>query len=603
MDSLQLVQGLSIGYEFSSVKNSEDEVKQGKNYYLSSLFQAAEIAYCTSLIKKISTSVFQKSIPSYLSFVCNNSFFIYLPFGLACATVKQGDYENLVEQKIPLPKKLRPITTKTLNFFAEHAGDLLRVAILVENIALAYLGQYAFAGAFLSAFVYREIDMLGFVPHKVSLFMETYMPIVSTLGLAITGNTLVLRTLALTEFSAYLNRSIIYKVEPAVRYIFSCKGPTLEEYEQPWVEQKNLTFEEMNEILDSSPNSFEINPAHCSKNVAKDSDLPKDEQLQDFLTLFNQINWQTEGKYQLIAAKLKRDDRFCDFLRKEFPNENNIRQNFEELVQELARQENQSKEKYLATWITEQISTFTDVLLHNKTPKGSRNDLQEGIENSKKILYYVKNLQDNVHKEDLLLKLAVEGGDYCALAIKRATKEIIQEAVLPHGFSQEVLEQFDAQKSYELSILQALQNERFRLVQEKHSKISSEISAAITMDVHIFDLLSDFIFMGFYPIRDSKRKRVNMIDIAYWTAQEFLRSQTLQDYKSNVTGIIKAQGEQRFITYLLQFIDSHQQLTDEQKLALREKYSLFDNDNWNAEETNERFYRLMLVMLGVLKLS
>src|ERR1700722_18777752 len=93
--SLNLLTGWSTGYTYSREKTREDEIKQGKNYYLSACAQCSQSAHLANIIHKINESLPQHSLKVPIRILCNIvPLAICLPSYLFFAVVKHGHYET-----------------------------------------------------------------------------------------------------------------------------------------------------------------------------------------------------------------------------------------------------------------------------------------------------------------------------------------------------------------------------------------------------------------------------------------------------------------------------------------------------------------------------
>ena len=476
----------------------------------------------------------------------------------------------------------------------DHIGKVIKVAMLVGTVALAYFGFFAYSCALLGIWAYHEIDQLGYIPRKVSLFAETYLPMIANACLLVCGGTLFLQVVAgfglITSFPL-ANQFLTQKIDALARFIFCRKGISLSEYEAPVSSKGDMTYEEIQRILRADDTQYEINPAHCSKLIG--GSLKKDHNFDKLLSLFNAIPW--EEKYPLLKGALQTDERFCDFLMSKFPAKD-PHIHFEELVERLAREKKQTKEVYLAGWMKGEFTTTIQTLQGSIRPKGEQKDLAIGIENCAAILAYLEQSTiDQVKREDILLKLGVEAGGYCARAIKRASAEIVDDTVIP---STEEDASTNPQENYERKIKQALQNRRRSIVQEAYRSIANalRIPGAVAQDVHGFDIYRKYLSLGFYPLSPLEREQIDFAEILIWGMYNAAQQSMLQKYQQTLEGAFTEVGELNFVTYIRQYIENNKRLSADQKEALLDEYtSSFD---W---VTTQRFHRLMLVKLGILR--
>lgn len=656
VNTLSFLGGWLTGSNYAWAKTKEDEVKQGKGYYISSQYQTAQVYYLGKMVSVIASEhiksfLYRFPVQILASIVLPAAYF---PLALLGAAVKQGHYEKNVKKIIEsyppiaeevrsniqrkrgenskwillvpktlssVPERLGNKTVKIINFMVEHNGDIFRVAMMAGAVALISLGKTYFGSAILASVTYEAIDRMGFVPRKISLFMEVYMPGISLLGTVLSKESWVIRMIALVNLSTFLfnspRRLCYQKIDLlAHKYVPYVNSPTLQEIDAPVVINRELTFEEINEILDDNDWGYEINPAHCSKWVSGLSDFPDNEKFDQYLTFFNGIDWV--NKYNLLKDRLKEDENFINFLEKNihsksetsFPlSKEEIKALFfDETFTEIGEI---SKEQYVANWLKEQMEILVSVLAGKKRVKGSQKDLVEAIGYSSKILAYLESIReiDQIEFEDILLKLAIEGGDYCARGIKRATSELTNN-ILQRGLSQ--YQDENPMRNYELKIERALQDKRMELIQEAYQKIVKDVflnkgvldenQATVALDTHGFDMYRQYLSLGVYPLTDYERNDFGIQEFLNWSLTPGfvdLRCKMYQDYSQSLNYIIKENGNTDFVVYIRQIIMSNSKLSQEQKDLILEKYSEGNNKQWAEIETNRRFYRLLFAMLGV----
>lgn len=616
MDQAALIDGLigwSVGYAYSNEKKREDEIKQGKNYYLASLSQVSELSQVCVLISKINETLPPHLLTTPVKVFCNLGPLLSLPAFLFCASVKQGEHEKLAEwfngtryAYIKLPENLDGRTVTFLSFFAEHSGNIFRVAMVATSVALIALGKATYGGAVLTALAYEAMDTMGFIPRRISLFMEIYMPTVSLMGLIAGGTTLVrvisavaLSTHVMPFFATYLHQ----RIDALIRHVFSMEGANLMAIDAPLVEKHEMTFDEINQILNDERYHFEINPAHCSHPLLDIEKLPKDKDFGKLLTLFDTIDW--ESKYDsVVKGKLIDDDRFVDYLLVKFPwkTKEELQDDAESYIKELAEQEGISKERFAANWMRAQMVELVDILQGNKRVKGLQQDLDEAIQDAAILLPYISALQNEIEKEDALLKLAVEGGDYCGRGIKRAANEMIRGMI--QGGVQQDDDFGDPIRNYEMQVLQTLQNRRHDIIQLIYKKLAQQLKIpdAVSQDTHGFDIYRLYFSLGFYPLTKHERHRVGLPELCTWELYNKARIAMYDKYfYETIDDAVEEIGNAHFGVYVANIINANDQLTKTEKEALLEKFTERNDGKWTVKETHTRFYTLMFVRLGVLR--
>ncbi|MFA6119103.1 MAG: hypothetical protein WCT85_06575 [Parachlamydiales bacterium] len=629
---LESIKGWRNGYLYTFAKTSEDEIRQGKDHRLAAFAQYGQVLALNDLVYKMSKKIPLNYFSKPIKVLCNITPILSLPVCYGLGIIRSED--NSLKF---IPKDT--LIFKGLYFLAQYSGDLIRVAMIVGSIALINLGCIAYGSGILTAMTYEFFDnYLGLVPFKISLFMEKIMPIISAITGLFNGIylTRIISAIDLSSrFSPSINKFVQHKFDFIIHKIFSLKSPTLEETEKPLEKRKEFSSERLNEILDAPDSDFRINLSHCSKFTNGSTDLPRDNNFNEFLRLFDEVKW-TE-KYSFIKTKLTKDKIFRDHLEgqikslsidfsKDFNKANrkflgaveslktdsntaniqdyrNTKKELDHFIDEaiilLAKKENISKELYLERWIKKQLETLVSGLYNKTRMKGSQKDTEDSIVNCSKILTYLKSLNRNIDRidfEDILLSLAVDGGDYCARGVKRTSFELLKRIFYKNRKPSD----FSVEKDYENTLFQALQDRREKILEATYKNIAMFFPEEILEDPHGVDLYRQNLALGFFPLTEGERNDIGMMEIFFWEGYGSVRAVMQDEYKDSLDDVIKEIGELRFSEFMRKTITSNILLTQRDKEQLLEKYTERNNYIWDSEATDHRFHRLALVMLGVL---
>lgn len=636
--------GFGTGYMYGTTKAKEDEIKQGKNYTMAGMVQGSQTMYVTNVISKIVDQVSVMPLAGAIALNVLPIFAIIFNTGLGLVRDNYDGLKNTCNAYLPsllaLPDTLNEHVVTVINFVSDHFGDMMRIAMVVGSVALLALGAYAYGAACLTTLTYQTVDSYGLIPRKISLFMETYMPIIALGGTAL-GGTVLNQIFALVYLPTFIfpviTQFIQHKVDWVAKRIFGCNHiPSLEEAEAPMQEHRNLTYIEIMEILNANGKEFEADPAHYTKWVADLSSLPVDEDYNKLLNLFDTIDWTKQ--YEILKKKMSDDDRFLDFLNEKFPgivirkeistqgvfgteevrkikaDNAIIRRERKALIEEylvkLGQAESKplTKEEYAAQWLRTQMEALTSVLKGDVRVKGSQQDLQEGINNIMKIIPHLSNLKaanDHVELEDTILKLAVEGGAYCARGIKRATSEVMS-AILQGKIKldENQKKELTPQEMYELRVRQTLQEQRKALLDDLYKLIANEmIPNSINQDVHAYDFYRLKMAIGFYPMTDYERAGFSFTDLL--SHENFVLMGALDAVYKNYKplNVFKELPEIDFTQYMHAVIhdEENQSLTDDEIEALEEIWVGSNGKKWTVNQTKEKFHRLALYMMGILR--
>lgn len=627
---MNLLGGYSTGYLYTQNKFLEDEARQGKNYYMSALSQRGQLILAGGIVSKLSGIALRETANKVVAICCSIFSLISIPICLSFAIVKQGHYEtasttiNSIIPYFQLPQELGNRTIEVMSFLAEHTGDMTRVAVVVGSVALIALGHSIFGGAVLIALGYEAIDRRGFLPRKVSLFVETYMPTVSLFGLLAVGNlpnrvfsAIVLPSHFFPSFSNFIHVKTDWVFSQKVFPYLARKRPgfiseheleffkevSLEEINSPLKNRKNLSFEGIQNILNSPSASFKVDPAHMSK-FATDQIAPKtDDDFDKLLHNFSTVNWK--NKYTLIVGKLRHDERFIHYVSDEC-KENDLKKiskDFDHYVGLLAQKAHIDKHVFLANYLKGEFEILVEILKGKKRVTGSQQDLETAIHNCAKIIPYLEKLleeNDTIQYEDVLLKLGVEGGNYCARGIKRASNEICSSY---RASSKEV----DPDANYETKLRQGTERLRLRIVEQMFQRfreqIFSKLPDSLVYDVHSFDIYRLFLSLGFIPLTDYEKRSIDLSAVILWEVGfKRILCYTIRTYEQRMLETFKELGEIHFYPFLTKLVNENSELSPEQRKEIIDGYSYpYDNNGYYIDNHADKFYRLVLVMLGILK--
>lgn len=647
MGTAQALLGVSMGYNFSTAITKEEETRQGKNYYQSSAFQAMQITQLSSVGAKLSNLILENGyarLGTNLAITGTSlAGWVFCPM---LAAARQGHLKQAVpamKSHLPaminfLPDELDKETENWLGSFSEHIGTISKISMLLGTIALSTAGSTYLASGLLVPITYQAVDSRGLVPRKISLFIENYMPVVANSGVFLGGG-LVSQGVGVAQvlssyspFTNFLHR----KIDKSASKHFNMTGPTIEEIDAPVVVNKQLSFAQIKAILDVDPSmtpgmdlennlsKFTVNPAHCSKRVWILEDLPKNFEFSKLLELFNLIKW--EEKYPLIKNPFFEDDNFLYYIKDCFrdADEEDIKARPEHYlnahIQELNAHDPEkkiTKETFLANRLREQMEILVRILSGEQRVKGSQKDLDESIQCCAQILDYLlklnaANTQDRVIIEDILLKLGIEGGDYCARGVKRASDEIVT------GISQQLAsEDDDPINAYEHRLQFALEQDRTNIFNTIYQKIISAAvlsmkgksitevtdkdAAVVTEDVHTYDLYRLPLARGVVPLSKIDLQLFGLSELYNWELFRGIREDMYINYYKNIDDVIKEVGHAKFGTYINTIINLNGSLSETEKEEVLEIFTERNNDAWSFDSTQKRFTRLVCVMLGILE--
>lgn len=657
--AISFIEGLGLGSAYYGPRKGEIEAKQGAaDYFVAPLLQARQITPIVVLAQKFIPFIPMAPLRMAAGWTLTAATIPLYLFPIFMNLAKNRVFPNrcyphaqtLLHQKIatlqaieqnyffsyPIlqrilrscPSSFSERTVKIFDVTERHFGEIVRTTLLVGSVAMAALNQKIYAAGTLSVVAFGYLEQHGYVSTKVSLLMETYMPVLSLCAQLLSG-TWLLQLNALLQIICYIptcqrwiqghfDRWLLQRIDwmiekfQAERFIADetilrritvwqmrsqeIRGTaTIADIDTP-LRPQNLTFAQMKSILGGTA-AIKFDPIHCSKLTMKEASLQQEWSFQAFQALFD--GFDCDKNYPIIRKKCLDDGRFREYLAACLADESVTQKVVETnpqryLAQALDKLHKGEKEFVLA-WFREQMQAFVEILTDKKPVTGRQADLVDAKLWCSYILPYLKTLRSGVEYDDILLKLAVEGGDYCALGIKRASSEIVQ-GVTSKGLSP--IEQTRVQT------FRALENLRNRCFQSGF-KILREtmvafygISDKATEDVHFIDMYRKALTLGFYPLTPSERYEVDVTDIFMLNFYKVLLvspaiySRYNEEMDSEIKATIDYNNIYRYI--LDQFTNS--QFSAEQKRELQD-----DLDDFDIPIENKR--NLFYVMLGIQRLS
>lgn len=270
-NTLHFFVGFGTGFTYFSGKQTEDEIKQGKHYYLAALNQIIEAVAVSTLLSTFAELNPGSRFKRTAKIFSNVAPFVCIPMHLFFASVKHEHYENIAHVlnfitrlPIPIQEKLGKGTTKVINFLAENSGNIYQVAMVAASIFFL-ISETPFVGAgVLTALSIHFIDQKGWLPRKAGLFLETYLEVPSLLGSMVYASS-VMRIITV----AYLilnvlgskNPFFIQQLDVLLSKFWKQKGPSLRSIDAPVKIDRELSYEKIIEILNKDRGNYQINPA------------------------------------------------------------------------------------------------------------------------------------------------------------------------------------------------------------------------------------------------------------------------------------------------------------------------------------------------------
>lgn len=227
-------------------------------------------------------------------------------------------------------------------------------------------------------------------------------------------------------------------------------------------------------------------------------------------------------------------------------------------------------------------------------------------------MFYLEQIKKNTGKkieyEDILLKLALEAGNYCNIGIKRAFDEIYTQILYEH-FKQldSDVEQLNPDlEQFELKLLYSLEDCRYKIVAGKYQQalhvMAKNGQGQGIQDIHLFNLITQCLKLGFYPLTKEERKSFGLTGLVYWTGvMKPMLTVLYTQYEEKLFSKIEEVGnESNYILYKV--IGDNRNLDKSQKEELANWYSNISGED-NYEDITLKSRILLLLKIGVLKLK
>jgi hypothetical protein len=499
-----------------------------------------------------------------------------------------------------MPRQEGECLRKVASFACKNMHRIILGANAGLMLALG-VKEPLYGGAALVGMGLDALDHAGYVPRSVSPYIRKSGEWSSALSGLFTTNRIVrvLHVIQVVSLLPSLIQRVQWSVDKILLWGSALPLATLEEIDTPLgVCQRDmvkaLSFNEIQRILDASPSAFSINFVHCSEQL-NTSALPSHSDLELLKVLFDEIDWSQH--IELVQKKCRTDDRFLDHFEtacaeKRIEIEKNSLgqiQNFESAFEQLMRQQETTGGDFYLSWYRAQMGLLVDALLGKERLLGREEDWSMITKKCEHILAYLMQLEDSREKVDVFLTLAVEGGAYCALGVQRMTEGLIARII-------------GVNATGELRLFQELERERLRMLQSLYVERQWGTSGD---DVHSFDNFKMIASFGFSPITPSIRSEYS---IGHVLGRAFLlrsskHAQRIQrlhaEYCTFSAQILSNQKE--VLWSRCERANRVRQILGEAPLTPDQRDII--DQAWEQPGAQERFDRLLLVLLGVLKLK
>ena len=252
--------------------------------------------------------------------------------------------------------------------------------------------------------------------------------------------------------------------------------------------------------------------------------------------------------YHRFLRRIADDNRFIEFLKTRYPevkrfnfrpddnlsgtNQHHIPdsvqeriakvqfiKDIEDKIESLSQEKQMSKEAFVFDWVKAQMRCYIDKLSGNKPIEGEQRYLRDTMENTAKIIPFLTRADATpVNVEDVLLKLAIEGGDYCALGMRRASEQVLEGYTEPLILTQN--NQLNSNQRLEHDVIQGYQKGRQILIDLAFHHLSRlllnrEELIDTAEDIHLYMALSRAVKRGVYPMSANEMEDYSMAELLF----------------------------------------------------------------------------------------
>lgn len=625
--SYNYLQGWALGHTQGMLEGRRLEFGAGQNDYLVASMQCGQFTAILSLVSLIATKAFVQTTADQVSKVCRRLTWLSIPLFILIGVINSGKYGAFITTCNQLfntrfgtnvPSPVRSVC----ELIRDHGGKFFATATFASFVAFVALREYCIAAGLLTAMTYHVLNVNNLLPYRVSLFAERYLRIVTIVMGMMKGfilNRIFMAMLLPTCFSPRIRQVFHERIDQLSRALFRSRltGYRLEEFNRPISDRKNLPYDEIVRILDTAQRiAVEVDPAHCDKLCLDLSQFPENNRYERLMELWDQRDWAPS--VAAIRGKLLDDERFrTAVILAHFQGEVTIEQidenrshYFDLMLQQRFGNppEQQAVGDFVINWTREQLFALVQGLKGEIFVEGRKVDLEDAKEAISKIIPRLDSLaasaDHRVEFEDILLKLAIEGGAYCARGKKRAAEELLNSTLMQQYVPSQG-EEYNPNQEYETNLRTALLAKRREILGQSYENFTTTtltIPDFLRNDVHGFDNYGGHsLSRGFVPMSSYQLEKWDVSDMIFWECFEERRNAMIASYARDLPAAITEVGMARFSDYLVDLIRRHQTLTQEQKEELIERYQEMAF-HAQPDLVELRFKYLVLYMLGVVRI-
>jgi hypothetical protein len=423
----------SFGYTraLTAFKADDDAARQGHNIFIAALSQLGQTAALFSQVKKLE----EVSGQSYLSGKVQIWIYLSIPLvsvGQAC-----------IDKCAQLGMEISPFFNKSVVWLHGNIGSICQIASVVTSVTLLQLGYQAYAVTALSILALGYLERWNYLPTKVRAVYLRLTPWIGNVGLLISGGWL---SRGFAVINLYGNFSSLF-VKPVIPY-------------DKLLHTSHLNFEQFNRII-AGKAILKVNREHV---LIAPFPVVKNLDFNPLRKLCDTFNWNDSHVFSQLEDKLAHDARWMG----------------SEEYQRMSKTERHEEIKALKIeYAKSKFKTLISVIEHECIETGQ--PLNYGI--LKNYLGYIAEKLPRAEKNQqiqILLQLAVEGGDYCGPGVYYQL-ETAATALLLGSSPQQENDSERPRLPLKQRILLILQQERLKVVAAFHLLVSKVNLAVNTL--------------------------------------------------------------------------------------------------------------------------
>jgi hypothetical protein len=624
--------GLSVGSLYAKHYREGTQFVEAGRHYSAALYQWAQLTNVLVIISRLGDKVLSQKLSIPLKIVRNVLPIAAIPLCLIIASSKSGNYPQFAERwnryiPIALPTTLSERVQAICEFLAVQGDRVMRAVILVGIVALHALGDTTFAKAAIAGIVYEALDHRGYIRQDISAFVDKYMTFVNLIVGSYSGilvncliNIVVLPFHLFTKTNEIFQSAIGRFLTPHV----TISGHSLEALNAPVQDRKQMPYAEIMNILNTPLGTaedlfrqFEIDPAHCTKWNVDLTTLERQDDPDQLLQMWDA--YSNQEKIDISLNRILEDEHLSHDLLTNglFFDPLSLRgSHLPDLIRVLRDDlgEREEIDQYALTLATRNLEELVTALKGQGSIRGSYENLSKPRENISYLIPHLRRRSPQGRLESLF-KLAMPVSGFTPLGVKESAQKLFHDYLLRLAVAEE--EGLSADQSfslanidYETGLKRALLERRLNIVHQHASPqaVSPQAGRGVRLQTQY---LERSLSRGFLPSTPSETSSVDMMveELFDGPSCEPTRRQMQQQYLLTVGDTLIQHNGQVIVgegvfgplgfgQYFQQLLNNNTQLTDAQRQELQ---GLFSREYNNNPLSRQNFQRLVLVMLGVVR--